>query len=134
MTGYSGYLIETFVTLLAVCLIAFVVLYGARRLGLGRAQGPIHLVGQLPLDARRSVYLVKVGEQVLVVGVAEGGMTKLGEVPAASLPAASMTSVSGSGAGAPFATILARALAGARPKAGAKKAAADEAANPEEGA
>ena len=104
MTGYSAYLIETFVTLVAVCLIAFVVLYGARRLGIGRAQGPIHLVGQLPLDARRSVYLIKVGEQVLVVGVAEGGMTKLGEVPAASLPALPLAS------GAPFATILSRAL------------------------
>jgi flagellar protein FliO/FliZ len=104
VTGYSSYLIETFVTLVAVCLIAFVVLYGARRLGIGRAQGPIHLVGQLPLDARRSVYLVKVGEQVLVVGVAEGGMTKLGEVPATSLPALPIAS------GAPFATILSRVL------------------------
>ena len=113
MTGYSGYLIETFVTLLAVCAIAFVVLYGARRLGIGRAQGPIQLVGQLPLDARRSIYLVKVGEQVLVVGVAEGGMTKLGEVPSASLPAAAIP------AGAPFATVLARVLSRARdPMAG----------------
>jgi flagellar protein FliO/FliZ len=109
VTGTSGYLIETFVTLVAVCLIAFVVLYGARRLGIGRAQGPIHLVGQLPLDARRSVYLVKVGEQVLVVGVAEGGMTKLGEVPAASLPAVEIPS------GAPFATILARVLSARKP-------------------
>lgn len=80
-------MIETFVTLLAVCVLAFIVLYGARRLGVGRASGPIQLCGRLPLDARRSIYLVKVGAQVLVVGVGEGGFTKLGEIPAADLPA-----------------------------------------------
>jgi len=108
MQNYTGYLVETFVTLLAVCLIAFVVLYGARRMGLGRQQGPIHLVGHLPLDARRAIYLVKVGEQVLVVGVGEGGMTKLGEMPAADLPA-ELTPQR-----APFAEILAKVLK--RPK------------------
>jgi flagellar protein FliO/FliZ len=105
LSGYGGYLIETFVTLLAVCAIAWVVLYGARRVGLGRAQGPIQLVGQLPLDARRSVYLVKVGAQVLVVGVAEGGMTKLGEIAAADLPQTEAP------AGPSFAAVLARVLA-----------------------
>jgi flagellar biogenesis protein FliO len=86
MGSYAGYLVETFVTLLAVCALAFVVLYGARRLGIGRANGPIQLCGQLPLDARRAIYLVKVGTQVLVVGVGEGGFTKLGEMPASDLP------------------------------------------------
>ena len=87
MGAYGGYIVQTFVTLLAVCAIAYAVLYGARRLGLGRPRGPISLVGQLPLDARRSIYLVKVGEQVIVVGASEAGFTKLGEMPAADLPA-----------------------------------------------
>ena len=86
MGSYAGYLLETFLTLGVVCGVAFVVLYGARRMGVGRPHGPIELIGQLPLDARRSVYLVKLGEQVIVVGVAEGGMTKLGEFAAADLP------------------------------------------------
>jgi flagellar biosynthetic protein FliO len=86
MSPYASYLIETFVTLAAVCGLAFVVLYGARRFGLGRASGAIELVGQLPLDARRAIYLVKVGPQVFVVGVAEGGMTKLGEIAAGDVP------------------------------------------------
>jgi flagellar biogenesis protein FliO len=89
MSPYAGYLVETFVTLLAVCALAVLVLYGAKRLGVGRASGPIELRGQLPLDGldgRRSIYLVKVGTQVFVVGVAEGGMTKIGELPAADLP------------------------------------------------
>lgn len=84
MGAYGAYIVQTFVTLLAVCGIAYAVLYGARRLGLGRPRGPISLVGHLPLDARRSIYLVKVGEQVIVVGASEAGLTKLGEMPADS--------------------------------------------------
>ena len=84
MGAYGGYIIQTFVTLLAVCALAYAVLYGARRLGLGRPRGPISLVGQLPLDARRSIYLVKVADQVIVVGASEAGFTKLGELPAES--------------------------------------------------
>ena len=86
MGSYAGYLLETFITLVLVCVLAFVVLYGARRMGVGRASGSIRLVGQLPLDARRAIYLVRIGESVLVVGASEGGLTKLGEVPAADLP------------------------------------------------
>src|SRR4051794_35376275 len=104
MGSYAGYLVETFVTLLAVCGLAFVVLYGARRLGIGRPRGPIQLVGQLPLDARRAIYLVQVGKQVLVVGASEAGITKLGEVAAKELPEPEPA------AAAPFADVLARVL------------------------
>jgi len=86
MSSYAAPLIETFVTLVAVCALAFLVLYGARKIGIGRARGPVELAGHLPLDARRAIYLVKVGASVLVVGVGEGGFTKLGEVPASDLP------------------------------------------------
>ena len=105
MGPYAGYLLETFVTLLAVCGLAFVVLYGARRLGIGRPRGPIQLVGQLPLDARRAIYLVQVGGQVLVVGASEAGITKLGEVAAKDLPATELASNA-----APFGDVLARVL------------------------
>lgn len=104
------YLVETFVTLLAVCGLAFVVLFGARRLGIGRPRGPIQLVGQLPLDARRAVYLVQVGERVLVVGASEGGLTKLGEVGANELPGPETVSP------APFGNVLAKVLGQAKPK------------------
>lgn len=105
MGPYAGYLLETFVTLLAVCGLAFVVLYGARRLGIGRPRGPIQLVGQLPLDARRAIYLVQVGGQVLVIGASEAGITKLGEVLASELPAVDPASNA-----PPFADVLARVL------------------------
>jgi flagellar protein FliO/FliZ len=106
LSGYGSYIVETFVTLLAVCGLAFVLLYGARRFGMGRARGGIELVGQLPLEARRSIYLVKVGETVLVVGASEAGFTKLGEMPVSSLPPAEVEVRGGRGV---FADVLARA-------------------------
>jgi flagellar biogenesis protein FliO len=114
MGSYAGYLVETFVTLLAVCGLAFVVLFGARRLGIGRPRGPIQLVGQLPLDARRAIYLVQVGGQVLVVGASEAGITRLGEIPSSDLPAPEAPSH------APFGDVLARVLGNAKPKTPAK--------------
>ena len=119
MSAYTSYLVETFVTLLAVCAVAFVVLYGARRMGMGRSSGGIELVGRLPLDARRSIVLVRVGAQVFLVGVADGGFTKLGEIAASDLPAPAPAEPPGTSA---FAVALARALGKGRPVPEAKNA------------
>lgn len=107
MSPYAGYLIETFVTLIAVCALAVLLLWGARRMGVGRASGPIELRGRLQLDARRAIYLVKVGAQVYVLGVGEGGFTKLGEMPSSDLPSDPHPASPGS-----FADALARAWKG----------------------
>jgi flagellar biogenesis protein FliO len=87
MSPVAAYIVETFVMLLGVIALAVLVLYGGRRLGFGRASGPLELVGRLPLDARRAVYLVKVGKLVYVVGASEGGLTRLGELDADAVPA-----------------------------------------------
>lgn len=110
MSPTGAYLIETIVTLLAVLALAFVMLYGSRRLGIGRTNGPLELVGRLPIDARRAVYLVRVGKLVYVVGASEGGLQKLGEMGAESL---------GTGDSAPetapkFSELFARLGQGAR--------------------
>jgi len=100
----EAYILETFVTLVGVCALALAVLWGARRLGVGRPTGPIELCGHLPLDARRAIYLVRVGAQVFIVGVGEGGFTKLGEIPASEVPAGAPVR------GPAFADVLARVL------------------------
>jgi flagellar protein FliO/FliZ len=105
MTSYAGYLLETLLTLTVVCAAAFGVLYGARRLGVGRASGPVTLAGHLPLDGRRAIYLVRVGAQVFVVGASEAGLTKLGEIPGSEIPAQAAEPES------PFAKAMARAFA-----------------------
>ena len=108
MSAYASYIVETFVTLLAVSGIAFVVLYGARRLGVGRPRGPVQLLGHLPLEARRSVYLVRVGKQVLVVGASEAGLVRLAEMTSSELGEEPKDDVAGPSA--PFSDVLARVL------------------------
>ena len=85
MTPLTHYVIETLVTLLAIVALSVIVLMGARRAGMGRAGGPLELVGRLPLDARRAVYLVRVGATIYVVGASEAGIAKLGEVAEGTL-------------------------------------------------
>lgn len=109
MPPYAGYLVETLVTLALVCALAVIVLWGARRVGIGRPSGPLELCGHLPLDARRAIYLVKVGDRALVVGVSEGGFTKLGELPMSELPSLEASREPPGVAG--FGDVLARVLA-----------------------
>ena len=104
MSPYGTYLLETLLTLVGVCAVAFVLLYGARKMGAGRASGSLELLGRLPLDARRSIVLVKVGATVFVIGVGEGGMTKLGELAADVVPAGAILESQG------FAAALARVM------------------------
>lgn len=82
----AGTLLETFLTLVLVCAVAVVMLWLARRAGVARAFGAAELVGQLPLEPRRAVYLVRIGARVLVVGASEAGLTKLSELDASDVP------------------------------------------------
>jgi len=77
----ASYLIETSATLLGVVVVAGMLLYGAKRRGFGRASGPVDLIGRLPLDGQRAVYLVRIGATVYVIGGSEAGLTKIGELP-----------------------------------------------------
>ncbi|HMR80933.1 MAG TPA: flagellar biosynthetic protein FliO [Polyangiaceae bacterium] len=79
MSPVARYVVETTVTLLAIIALAVLVLYAARRVGVGKPGGPLSLVGRLPLDGRRAIYLIRVGGKVFVVGGSEAGLSKLGE-------------------------------------------------------
>jgi flagellar biogenesis protein FliO len=81
VTPLGRYVVETIVMLVGVAALVVLVLSAGRRLGMGRSAGPLELVGRLPLDGRRAVYLVRVGETVYVVGASETGLSKLGEIP-----------------------------------------------------
>lgn len=85
MSPLARYVVETLVTLVAIAALSVLVLMGARRAGMGRAAGPLELLGRLPLDGRRAVYLVRVGGVVYVVGASEAGIAKLGEVAEGSI-------------------------------------------------
>jgi flagellar protein FliO/FliZ len=105
MSPLGHYVVETLVTLLAIVALAVVVLVGARKAGMGRSGGPLELVGRLPLDARRAVYLVRVGSTVYVVGASEAGIAKLGEVAESTLELPTQPSQGDS-----FREVLGRAL------------------------
>ena len=102
MSPATAYFVQAMVTVLAIVALAVLVLYGGRKFGLGRPSGPLELLGRLPLEARRAVYLVRVGKVVYVVGASEGGLTRLGEMEADALPS---TAATGS---ASFAEVLGR--------------------------
>lgn len=87
MTPLGRYVLETLLTLGLVAGVAVAVLYAVRRLGVGRPSGPLSLAGRLVLDARKAIYLVRVGETVYVIGASDSGLTKLGELPESALGA-----------------------------------------------
>lgn len=80
----GDYLLESLSVLIVLVLLAAVVLYVARRSGLGRTSGSIELLARLPLEPRRSIYVVRVLDQILVLGASEAGLVKLGELPEGS--------------------------------------------------
>lgn len=85
MSPVASYLVETAVTLSGVVALSALVLYGARRAGLTKTSpGQLELLGRLPLDARRSVYLVRAGARTFVLAASEAGLVKLGEFDGAA--------------------------------------------------
>jgi flagellar biogenesis protein FliO len=80
MSPLTRFVLETLVTLLVIAGLAVLVLYGARRIGIGKPLGPLELIGRLPLEGRRAVYIVRAGTTYFVLGASEAGMVKLGEL------------------------------------------------------
>lgn len=82
--GYGVYLFQTILALAAVCLLAYVALrFGLKRLyGVGRGgeRNILRVVERLPLDPRRSLYLVEVAGRYVLLGTSESGVSFLTEV------------------------------------------------------
>lgn len=82
-TGLGGMLIKMLLSVAAVCLIAYAVLkWGVSRLVGGHTEkdGPIEVLARRPLGPDSTILVVQVGPRVLIVGDADGGMTRLGEL------------------------------------------------------
>jgi flagellar protein FliO/FliZ len=92
-TGYGLYLLQTLLALGAVSLLAYVVLrYGLKRVyGRAREGAKLRVIEHLPLEPRRSVYLVEVGERYLLLGTGERGVSFLAEVELPEEPGSSLT-------------------------------------------
>jgi flagellar biosynthetic protein FliO len=70
----------SFVSLGAVCFVAFVALKFLAGRGIGRAAGAVRVLARCPLEPRRSVYLIETAGRCFLVGVGDGPMALLAEV------------------------------------------------------
>jgi flagellar protein FliO/FliZ len=81
--GYGELLATSLVVLVVVCVLAFVVVRLARKyLGAprGSAAGLLEVIARVPLEPRRSLYVVEVAGKALLVGTSEMGLTVLSEL------------------------------------------------------
>lgn len=81
--SYGDLLMTSLLVLGAVCIAAFVVVRVVGRfLATGRARGAhlLDVVARLPLEPRRSLYVVEVAGKTLLVGTSEMGLSVLSEL------------------------------------------------------
>ncbi|MBA3458308.1 MAG: flagellar biosynthetic protein FliO [Deltaproteobacteria bacterium] len=81
--SYGDLLITSLVVLMAVCIGAFVVVKVVGRvLATGRVRGAhlLDVVARVPLEPRRSLYVVEVAGKTLLVGTSEMGLSVLSEL------------------------------------------------------
>jgi flagellar biosynthetic protein FliO len=76
----------SFLSLGAVCLVAYVALKLLAGKGFGKATGAVRVLARCPLEPRRSVYIIEAAGKCLLVGVGDGPMTVLAELDATALP------------------------------------------------
>jgi flagellar protein FliO/FliZ len=81
--SYGDLLLTSLVVLGAVCVAAFVVVrLAGRLLATGRSRGAhlLAVVARLPLEPRRSLYVVEVAGKTLLIGTSEMGLSLLSEL------------------------------------------------------
>jgi flagellar biogenesis protein FliO len=81
--SYGDLLLTSLVVLGAACVAAFVVVrLAGRLLATGRSRGApvLAVVARLPLEPRRSLYVVEVAGKMLLVGTSEMGLSLLSEL------------------------------------------------------
>jgi flagellar biogenesis protein FliO len=88
--SYGDLLATSLVVLVGVCVAAFVVVRLVGRLSTaGRSRGPqlLDVIARLPLEPRRSLYVVQVAGKTLLVGTSEMGLSVLSELDGAAVDA-----------------------------------------------
>jgi flagellar biogenesis protein FliO len=88
--SYGDLLVTSLVVLGGVCVAAFLVVrFVGRFLATGRARGAhlLDVVARVPLEPRRSLYVVEVAGKTLLVGTSEMGLSVLSELDASEVRA-----------------------------------------------
>jgi len=73
--GYGLFLLETLLILVVLCVGAWAVLrFGVKRMyAAPGAAGPLRVLARLPLEPRRTVYIVEAAGKTLLLGASEAG-------------------------------------------------------------
>jgi flagellar protein FliO/FliZ len=80
-SGYGEMLVGSLLVLGLVCVAAWLIVrFGARRMWGPRGSSVLDVVARVPLEPRRSLYVVEVGGKTLLVGTSEMGLTVLSEL------------------------------------------------------
>ncbi len=81
--GYGELMLTSLLVLVVVCVVAWAALKWLGRWVEGRRVGTgVTVVGRVPLEPRRSLYVVEAGGRRLLIGSSEGGVTLLTELEA----------------------------------------------------
>ncbi len=92
--SYGDLLVTSLIVLGVVCVAAFVaVRVFGRLLATGRARGAhlLDVIARLPLEPRRSLYVVEVAGKTLLVGTSEMGLSVLSELDGSEVKARAVT-------------------------------------------
>lgn len=82
-SGYGEMLVGSLLVLGVVCLVAWIVVrVGTRGFWRPRGAGVLDVVARVPLEPRRSLYVVEVAGKTLLVGTSEMGLSVLSELDA----------------------------------------------------
>lgn len=87
MSPEATYVLESLATIAVFGGALYAATWGLRRIQGHRPAGPLEILAKQPLDGRRSVYLVRVGKRVLIVGATDTSLTRLGSTSLASVEA-----------------------------------------------
>jgi flagellar biogenesis protein FliO len=88
--SYGDLLLTSLVVLGGVCIAAFLVVrFVGRWVATGRTRGAhlLDVVARMPLEPRRSLYVVEVAGKTLLVGTSEMGLSVLSELDASEVKA-----------------------------------------------
>lgn len=74
-------IVQTICALVGVCALATVLLrVGGARFGGSGADSPMRIVGRLPLEPRRALLVVRVGQRTMMLATSESGIQPVGEL------------------------------------------------------
>lgn len=89
LEGYTSDIVQALLALLGVCALAVLAIrFTASRFPrLGLAQGPVRVQQRITLEPRRTLYLVRIGPRLLLLGFGETqGPVLLAEIDPQSIP------------------------------------------------